>query len=120
MRSYHDNFLQYRLTGNPSYQQAYQSAQQGLEQIVSSLEEQNASQRKEISDFYNEDVEGKLRNLQSETRDTQRKIVSENDQVITAEMRSQAISGGETISSTQYMILGAMSLFALGLMAWRK
>lgn len=118
VRSYHDNFLQYRLTGNSSYQQSYQSAQQGIETILSNLESENSKQRKEMSDFYNEDVEGRLRNLQSQTRDTRRKIVSENDEVIAAEMRQQGYS--EPSMTNRYIVLGVMSVIALGLMAWQK
>ena len=121
VRSYHDNFLQYRLTGNSSYQQSYQSAQQGIETILSSMEAENSQQRKEMSDFYNQDVEGRLRNLKSETRDTKRKIVSENDEVIAAEMRQQTLSTPiEPSMTNRYIALGVMSVVALGLMAWQK
>ena len=115
IRSYHDNFLQYKLTGNQSYQQAYQAAQQGLDQIVSGLQQQNADQKKSISGFYSDDVEGRIRNLQSQKRDTQRKLVSENDQVMSAAMRSQGVAAES--SNTLYIIVGVMSVVALGLMA---
>jgi hypothetical protein len=119
-RSYHDNFLQYKLTGNPSYKQAYESAQQGLDQIISSLEQQNTEQKKNISGFYNEDVEGRLRDLRSQTRDTQRKVVSENDQVIAAEMRSKGISSVGGSSNTVYYIIGGVAILGLGFIAMRK
>lgn len=117
-RSYHDNFLQYKLTGNPSYKQAYESAQQGLDQIVQSLQQQNTDQKKSISNFYNEDVEGRLRDLRSQTRDTERKIVSENDQVIAAEMRSKAVSGES--SNTIYYVLGGVAILGVFVMALRR
>jgi CHASE3 domain sensor protein len=117
-RSYYDNFLQYRLTGNPSYQQAYQSAQQGLDQIMASLEQQNAEQKQSISGFYKDDVEGRLRELQSQTRDTQRKIVSENDQVIAAEMRSQGIAAES--SNTLYYILGGAVILGIGYTIYKR
>lgn len=117
-RSYYDNFLQYRLTGNQSYQQAYQSAQQGLDQILAGLEQQNAEQKQNISGFYKDDVEGRLRELQSQTRDTQRKIVSENDQVIAAEMRSQGLS--ETSSTTLYYMLGGAAVLGIGYMIYKR
>lgn len=117
-RSYHDNFLQYKLTGNPSYKQAYESAQQGLDQIVQSLQQQNTDQKKSISNFYNEDVEGRLRDLRSQTRDTERKIVSENDQVIAAEMRSKAVSGES--SNTIYYMLGGVAILGVVVMALRR
>lgn len=117
-RSYHDNFLQYRLTGNPSYQQAYQSAQQGLDQIITSLQSQNAQQKQSISGYYNQDVEGRLRDLRSQTRDTQRKLVSENDQVIAAEMRSKALTSSS--SNTMYYVLGGAVLLGIGFIAVRR
>jgi CHASE3 domain sensor protein len=120
IRSYHDNFLQYRLTGNPSYKQAYEGAQQGLDNIVSSLEQQNTEQKKNISSFYSEDVEGRLRDLRSQTRDTERKVVSENDQVIAAEMRTQSVSVGGGHSNTIYYILGGVALLGIGFIAFRK
>jgi CHASE3 domain sensor protein len=115
IRSYHDNFLQYRLTGNQSYQQAYQAAQQGLDQIVSGLQQKNDDQKKSISGFYSDDVEGRIRSLQSQKRDTQRMLVSENDQVMSATMRSQGVVAES--SNTLYIIVGVMSVVALGLMA---
>jgi len=117
-RSYHDNFLQYKLTGNPSYKQAYESAQQGLDQIVQSLQQQNTEQKKSISSFYNEDVEGRLRDLRSQTKDTERKIVSENDQVIAAEMRSKAVSGES--SNTIYYVLGGIAVLGVVAMGLRR
>jgi hypothetical protein len=117
VRSYHDNFLQYRLTGNPSYKQAYEGAQQGLDQIVSSLEQQNTDQKKNISSFYNEDVEGRIRDLRSQTRDTERNIVSENDQVIAAQMRA---TGTSSSSNTLYYVLGGVALLGIAFTAFRR
>lgn len=117
-RSYYDNFLQYKLTGNPSYKQAYESAQQGLDQIVQSLQQQNTEQKKSISSFYNEDVEGRLRDLRSQSRDTERKIVSENDQVIAAEMRTKAVSAES--SNTLYYVLGGVAVLGVIAMALRR
>lgn len=118
IRSYHDNFLQYKLTGNPSYKQAYESAQQGLDTIVSSLEQQNTEQKKSISSFYSEDVEGRIRDLRSQTRDTEHKLVSENDQVVAAEMRSKAVAPQP--SNTLYYVLGGVALLGIGLLALRR
>ena len=117
-RSYYDNFLQFRLTGNPSYKQAYQSAQQGLDQILAGLQTQNTQQKQGISSFYNQDVEGRLRDLRSQTRDAQREIVSENDQVIAAEMRSKALTGMS--SNTMYYVLGGVALVGIGFIALRR
>lgn len=121
VRSYHDNFLQYKLTGNAAYQNSYQSAQQGIETILSNLESENSKQKKDITNFYSEDVEGNLRDLQSQTRDTRRKIASENDQIIAAQMRTTGLSTPvEPTMTNRYIALGIMSVIAFGLMAWKK
>lgn len=112
IRSYHDNFLEYKMTGSSSYQQSYKSAQEGIDTILSSMDSQNSTQKKEIKDFYDQDVEGNIRNLHSQRRDTQKKILSGNDQVISAEMRSQTTTQSipsQTPSMTnRYIALGVM------------
>ncbi len=119
IRSYHDNFLQYKLTGNQSYKQAYEGAQQGLDTIVSTLEKQNTDHKKNISSFYDQDVEGRMRDLRSQTRDAKRKVVSENDQVIAAQMRTTGVAS-KAPSNTLYIVIGVMSAVAVGLMALRR
>jgi hypothetical protein len=51
-RSYHDNYLQYALTGNPTYQTAYENAKDGLDTIISSLQSEVDEQESTISNFY--------------------------------------------------------------------
>jgi hypothetical protein len=121
IRSYHDNFLQYKLTGNESYQKSYQSAQQGIETILSSLESQNSNQRSDISNFYNENVEGRLRDIRSKKQDLQRNLLADNDELVAAQMRAQSSGVSVEPSMTnRYIALGVMSLIAFGLMAMRN
>lgn len=104
-KSYYDNFLQYRLTGNASYQNSYMSAEQGIQSILASLQDQVNSQNQQISSFYSSDVEGKLKNIQSDMRSTQRNILSNSDEAVAATMRNTSVS--QPISSsvpTSYMI----------------
>lgn len=115
-RSYHDNFLEYKLTGKPSYQEAYKSAQKDMDNIISIMSDENSKQKKDISDFYNQDLEGKMRDTRYEKQDTQRKIVSENDQLISAQMRS---TGGtsevvdQPVMTSRWIALGVMSAVAV-------
>ena len=115
-RSYHDNFLEYKLTGQPSYQEAYKSAQKDMDNIISIMSDENSKQKKDISDFYNQDLEGKMRDTRYEKQDTQRKIVSENDQLISAQMRS---TGGtsevvdQPVMTSRWIALGVMSVVAV-------
>ena len=100
-RSYHDNYLQHALTGNTTYQTAYEAAKTGLDSIISSLESEVADQESVISNFYKSDVEGKMRDLKSGILDTKRAGVSVQDQLKAAQMRQvpQAID----LSSTNYI-----------------
>ena len=119
VRSYHDNFLQYRLTGNPSYQSSYSAAEQGIQTILNSLQSQVESQKSQMSEFYKDDVEARMKELQSQSRDAQRKFVSERDQIEAAKLRSQTapvVASSDPLMS-RYIALGAIGLTTLVLMA---
>lgn len=115
-RSYHDNFLQYKLTGIPSYQGAYRSALQDMDRILLTMSDENTKQKKEISDFFNQDIEGKIKDVRYKKQDAKRKIISENDQLVSAEMRSL---GGTTEvidqpdMTNRWIALGVMSVVAV-------
>ena len=65
IRSYHDNYLQYKLTGTDSYKNAYSSAQQGIETILSTLQDSVESQKVTISNFYKEDIAAHFERMKS-------------------------------------------------------
>ena len=56
-KSYYDNFLEYKLTGNESSQKAYMSAEQGIESILDGLGVEVDSQSSAISNFYKSGVQ---------------------------------------------------------------
>ncbi len=115
LRSYHDNFLQHKLTGNPSYQQSYTAAQEGLDKIIASLQSEVDSQSSQISEFYKSDVEEKMRETESQTRDTQRKIIKERDRIEAAKMRAQGlqVSASSTDMTSRYIAAGVLGAIAL-------
>lgn len=119
VRSYHDNFLQYRLTGNPSYQSSYSAAEQGIQTILDSLQTQVQSQKSDMSEFYKEDVENRLKEVQSQSRDAQRKFVSERDQLEASKLRAQTVpttSYSDPMTS-RYLAVGIIGVTVLALMA---
>jgi hypothetical protein len=118
IRSYHDNYLQYKLTGTDSYKNAYSSAQQGIETILSTLQDSVESQKATISNFYKEDVEGKLKSLQSESKSLQHGLIEQKDQLTAAEIRqSQSTSTPLPSLTSRYIAIGSLvaviSLLAL-------
>jgi hypothetical protein len=107
--SYYDNYLQYKLTGNQSYQNSYMSAEQGIQAILSSLQDQINSEKQQISSFYNTDVEGKLRDDQSKIHSAQRNILKESDAVTTAKIRNQPLSSSFSIPTSYIISIGVLS-----------
>ncbi len=116
IRSYHDNFLQYKLTGNAGYQNSYKSAQQGIEAILSSLRSEVQGQDSEISSFYNDDVEGRLREIKSQTRSAETALVSDKDKLEGAQLRG--VSGSPQSLNSRYIALGVMGVIAVALTMW--
>ena len=106
IRSYHDNFLSYKLTGNSSYQSAYQSAQQNIENILSNLESKTSEQQKTISSFYDENHEEKLREIGADAKNAKRRVLQEQDKLIASEMRNVELAPPST--NYKYYILGAL------------
>jgi type VII secretion effector (TIGR04197 family) len=114
-RSYHDNYLQYTLTGNESYQTAYEAAKTGLDNIISSLESEVADQESVISNFYKSDVEGKMRDLKSGILDTKRLGVSIQDQHTASKMREvpQSVNLTSANYTPYYVTAGVLIVFSV-------
>lgn len=122
IRSYHDNYIQYKITGAQSNQTAYQSAEQGLQNIINSLQTQVNDQTSQISNFYKSNVEEKLRDTQSDLKKYQRKIVRAEDDIEAAKMRSDVPTTTPPIqmpSVAQYTAISILAVVVLGLMALR-
>lgn len=117
LRSYSDNYIQFKITGNTRYQQAYTSAQQGLDSILSQLRNSVDAQKQQISAFYKSGVEQKLTELEQRNRFLQRGIVDEKDEITAAHMRSEAPApvSAPAIETWQYIALGVLGATAVGL-----
>lgn len=116
-RSYSDNYVQFKITGNTNYQKAYESAQQGLDNIISQLQDTVNVQKQQIAAFYKSGVEQKITDLEQRNRFLQRGIVSEKDEITAAQMRSEtplAVSS-PSIPTWQYVTLGLLGVTAVGL-----
>lgn len=116
LRSYHDNYIQYALTGVKSYESAYQSAQQGLDTIVTNLQNQVNAQKADITNFYQSKPEESIRDLESQLLDTKRQLVAKNDSLTAAKLRSEV----PTISSPSlegfYIPIGVLAGLSVLLM----
>lgn len=110
VQSFRDNYLQYKITGAPKYQSGYSAAQSGIQSILDSLQAQVNSQQAKISEFYKEGVEEKLQELDSENKSLQRGIMTDHDEAVAAEMRSQS---NVYIPTWQYITLGGLVVGSL-------
>ena len=113
VRSYHDNYIQYKITGGQSYQNAYLAAQEGIQSILDSLQKQASDQQAQISDFYKSDVEGKIRDTQSDITKYQRKIVRTEDEIEAAKMRSETSLPSPPIQTPLMGQYIALSIFGV-------
>jgi len=119
LRSFHDNYLQYKITGDPNYQTSYASAEEGLNTIVSTMTDEVNAQKKQIADFYKSGVEENLNDLQATNRSLQHGILSEHDLKTTAQMRQDSLTTpipAPSITTAQYIIMGMLLLAVGGLM----
>lgn len=114
IRSYSDNYVQFKVTGNPNYQNGFTSAQQGLDSIISQLQSQVDAQKQQIAAFYKSGVEQKISDLEQRNRFLQRGIVSEKDEITAAQMRSETPTV-ISIQPWQYLALGILGITAVGL-----
>jgi hypothetical protein len=108
-KSYYDNFLEYKLTGNESNQKAYMSAEQGIQSILNGLNDEVNAQSNSIASFYQSDVQGKLKSIRSDIQATQRNIITNKDRLSAAEMRiPTAPVSDQSIPNSYLMITGAL------------
>lgn len=116
IQSYHDNYVQYKITGNQSYKKAYETAELGLDRLVGGLQKEVDTQRKEFADFYKSGVEQKLLEQDQHNRLLQRGIVREKDEIEAAKLRSSGtVVSSNSVSTTQYVSLGVLGAIAVGL-----
>jgi len=118
IQSYNSNYVQYKVTGNPSYQNGYTSAQQGLDSILSQLQQEVDAEKTRISDFYKSGIEETMNSLQQKNRKLQRGIVSEKDDIVAAEMRNTHAMPSPSppmLTTTQYVALGVLGTAIVGL-----
>lgn len=117
LRSYSDNYVQFKVTGASKFQQGYTAAQQGLDSILDQMRNSVDAQKQQMSAFYKSGVEQKLTKLNQDNRFLQRGIVSEKDEVTAASMRSDSQTSIQlpAIQTWQYVALGVLGATAVGL-----
>jgi len=108
MRSYHDNYVQYKLTGAPKYKTAYEAAQTGLDSIVVAKNKAVESDAQNIQNTIGADAENKMKDIKSQSVHLGQGLVNEHDQEVAAEMRLGAPTQTASSPIFQYVAIGIM------------
>jgi hypothetical protein len=114
IRSYSDNYIQYKVTGNARYKTAYESSQQGIDSILNQMENSVQESKKQISSMHESDIENKLSALDQRNKFLQRGLQTQDDIVKASQLRGTP-SFSLNISTWQWIMLGTAGVAALGL-----
>lgn len=117
VQSYRDNYIQYRITGDPKYQQSASSAEQGIESILNSLRSSVGATDAQISNFYKSGVEERLQKLDSENKALQGSMITKEDELTAAKMRQPQGISLSSVPTSKYITAGALLLGTL-LVSW--
>jgi hypothetical protein len=119
IQSYHSNYVQHKITGNPSYEKGYISAQDGLTSILNSMLEEVDKQQASISKFYKDGAEQKVIENQQKNHKLQRGLIFQNDKIKAAQIRNETPSlalGPPIITTGQIIGLSVSGAVMLGLL----
>ncbi len=118
VQSYNSNYVQYKVTGKPSYQTAYESAKQGIDSIIAQLQEEVNAEKADISDFYKSGIEQKIIDNQQKNQKLQSGIVMEHDEITAAKIRSEQSAPepvAPPVTTYQYVTIGVLVVAIIGL-----
>ena len=93
-KTYRDNFLQYKLTNEPKYKNAYEKAMESIENMIDKLKKSKPSNNKQTIKI---------------------NYLKDNDSLKTALLRQSSLS--QTPMTWKYVTVGSLALLALGLMS---
>lgn len=108
MRSYHDNYLQFKLTGNAKYQTAYEAAEKGLDAIVLAKNQAVQSDAKNIQSTLGADAENKMKDIKSQSVHLGQGLIDQHDEEVASEMRLSAPVQTPVTPIFQYVAIGVM------------
>ena len=115
MRSYHDNYLQYKLTRDQKYQRAYQAAEKGLDSIILAKNQSVQSDAENIQTTIGANSENKMKDLKSQSIHLGQGLIDEHDAETAAKMRLNAPIQATSQPIFQYVVIGIMLVTIVGL-----
>lgn len=118
IQSYNSNYVQYKVTGNQLYKTGYTSAQEGLDNIIKSVQEEVDAGKSKLSTFYKSGIEQKLSDLNMKNRKLQRGILVEKDDIEAARIRNEKPAPAPVpplVSTAQYISMGVLGAALIAL-----
>ena len=106
-RSYHDNYVDYSVTGNQKYKVAYEAAKQGLDTIIAAKKTEAETNSENIKGALGSDAASLFHENQSALNSIGEGIHKQKDRVVEGQMRLP-IDPPPTDHTTQYIVLGAL------------
>ena len=113
LRSYRDNYLEYKVTGDPKYKQSVDSAQEGLDNILNILKGQLDDQNKTLAEFNASNTQSQLNELKNQEADLRQGMLEQEDMLTTAQIRQS--SSTNIISKNDMIGLGVLTAITIGL-----
>lgn len=104
IRSLRDNYIQYKVTGSDAHKRSYESAQQGIEKILSNLEASVKSGESQISDFYSQHNSEDIRD---QTQTLHSTLLKEDDELTAAKLRQ--VSPEQPAMLPQYIAVAVLA-----------
>lgn len=92
VRSYRDNYIQHRVTGDMKFQKSYSGAEKGIQNIICGLQKKIGDQTKSINNLYSNKLDSSVKTLQGEQESLQHGIVKEHDLKKAAEERQSSVA----------------------------
>jgi hypothetical protein len=106
-RSYRDNYLQYSVTGNNIYKTAYESAKEGLDNIIKSLTANVETNSQNLKNAGGANSASLFRDKQAGLSDIGGAIHKQKDRVVEAQMRQPPPHPTPSYIS-QYLVISGM------------
>lgn len=116
IRSYRDNYLEYKITGDTKYQNAYMAAKDGIQRLLDSLQDAVDTQKRKIADFYKSGAEQDL--IESDYTESQLRqdMIAQSDALKAAELRVSTPAPSFSLTTTQKITMGVLGGVSIVLM----
>lgn len=92
IKSYRDNYIQWRTTDDPKYQTSYAASEKGIQNMICSKQKGLEGKKKSINDLYKSKIDNHLSNLKAQKDFLGGDLAHEKDLKIAAQERQQSLT----------------------------